>query len=203
MWLYGLNTKSILLLKLKFRAWSSPTNSVPRWEEKQGFLCLNQMATNWICILVTQITYKKLKEKNKTLVIILDIFIYIDYNITALKIFSDLPSPEPGMFASSCENVYLLISITSETLSLLLKLSVRILLLVNLLEQDLYLTYPHINISYNPYGCQSMADKPIGICLSIKEGGWFIANKEMSYRTQWKVTYPGLRNCLEPGTWAL
>lgn len=44
MLLYGLITKSILLLTLKYTEHEILLWNIPHWEEKQGFLCLNQIA---------------------------------------------------------------------------------------------------------------------------------------------------------------
>lgn len=83
---------------------------------------------------------KNIKKIIKELVIILDIFKYIDC-ITLLWKTSYLASPEPGMFASSCENNYHLNSILLKCLSFFEIIYVYPTSWQSPWEQDPYLTY--------------------------------------------------------------
>ena len=81
------------------------------------------------------------------------------------------------MFACSYEIIYHLISRTSETLSLWLKLSVCILLLGNLPENKIHIWLIPTSILVATLVIGNRWKIPIGICPSTKEVGWFIVKR--------------------------
>lgn len=113
---------------------------------------------------------------------------------------SDPLSLEPGIFASSSEIVYQLISIISDTLSFLLKLSACIHFLAIFLRTRSISDLSHISVSYNPYCCQSMADAHWDLPKHIGRGMICYKDKEKSYRAQGQGIRSHSRNRLESGT---
>lgn len=105
------------------------------------------------------------KKKDNKLVIILDIFKYVNWRSLLWKT-SDLPSPKSGMFSSSYEVVYHLISKTSDSLSILLKIICMYPTSWQISwEQDPYVIYL-MSILVPTFTVANQWLTTIGICLS-------------------------------------